>query len=117
MTFVRYPYLWLPLLIVFGVVPTLLVPFVGLFFAIIWAVVVVVVAVGAMVAAAWELVAGLRAAGRPLRRRWRSFVRAGGTAQAGASGFDGSPSLGRDGLLRAPARSASAEQRKPETER
>lgn len=29
MTFVRYPFLWLPLLIVFGVLPSIVVPFVG----------------------------------------------------------------------------------------
>jgi hypothetical protein len=52
MTFVRYPFLWLPLLIFFGVLPTILVPFAGPFCAFLWVVVLVVVAFVVMVAAA-----------------------------------------------------------------
>jgi hypothetical protein len=117
MTFVRYLYLWLPLVIVFGVMPTVLVPFVALFFAFVWAVVLLVVAVVAVVAAGWTLVGALRAIDRPLWRRRLGLARASGTAQAGASGFDGSPSLIRHDLLRSPAQRAPAEQRNPETRR
>jgi hypothetical protein len=117
MTFVRYPFLWLPLLIVFGVLPTILVPFMGFFFAFVWAVVLVVVAFVAVVAAGWKLVAAFRAVARPLWWRWLGFVRASGIDESRSVRFDGSPSLIRRGLLRSPAQRAPAEQRKPETRR
>jgi hypothetical protein len=109
MTFVRYPYIWLPLVIVFGVLPTILFPFVALFFAFVWAVVLLVAAVTVVAAAVSEFLRGLRAIGRALG--WHRL----GPAQAGASRFDAFPSVIRRRLFRSPARSAPPEPRKPET--
>ena len=82
MTFVRYPYIWLPLVIVFGVLPTILVPFVALFFAFVWAVVLLVVAVVAVVAAGWGLVAALRAVGSRLWWRWLHVAKRRGASRS-----------------------------------
>lgn len=117
MTLARYPYIWLPLVIVFGLLPTVLVPFVGLFFAFVWAVVLLVAAVVAVAAAGSALVGALRAVGFPLSWRRLGLVRTSGTTQAGASRFDGSPSLIRHRLIRSPAQRAPAEQRKSEMRR
>jgi hypothetical protein len=117
MTFARYPYIWLPLVIAFGVLPTILVPFAGLFFAFVWAVVLLVAAMAAIVAAGWGLVAALRAVGLPLWWRRLGFVRASRTARAEASGVDGSPSLIRHGSASVSRSARSRRTAKPETRR
>jgi hypothetical protein len=68
------PYIWLPLVVVFGVLPTVVVAFVALFFAIVWAVVAVVVLGVAAVATALGFGAGLRAVEHQLP--WRRPLQA-----------------------------------------
>ena len=64
MTLLGYPFTWLPLVIVFVVLPTILVPFVALVFGFLWAVAFLVVGLVAAVAAG----SGLLAASRRDRR-------------------------------------------------
>ena len=66
MTALSYPYAWLPVIIVFGVSATIAVPL----FAFVWLVVFSAVALVAIAALGWGLVAVLRAVGHRLSWRW-----------------------------------------------
>jgi hypothetical protein len=61
-TVVSYPYAWLPVVLVFSVLATITVPI----FALVWLVLFVAVALAAVLALGWGLVAAVRAVGRRL---------------------------------------------------
>jgi hypothetical protein len=99
MTLLRYPFAYLSVVLVVGVLATMALPL----FALMWLVLFFALAFVGIVTAGWGIAAGLRAIGR-LCRRELAFVRASGDPQAEeASPFGGAPDVIRHDLLRSPA--------------